>query len=138
MKQESIIKANVTDWFRLVIKNEDDCTTKVWKLCYDYPAIAAVEESTGIDLKKIDGWKSISSGKDFPKIIHGGLHRYNPEVTLDDVLNFLNPAVQRELSDKVFELCFPGVVEAFKKQQELENATGETADPNVVTVPQTV
>ena len=127
---ESVIKTAITPYFRLVIDNEDG-TEKTWKLCYDYRSIAAIEGATGLDLKKIEAWKSISSGKQFPQIVHGGLHRYNPEVTLDDVLDMLNPQAQRLLSDEIFNLMFPGVVEAYRKAQE--EGTGATASPNVET-----
>jgi hypothetical protein len=130
MKNESIIKTCVTPYFKLVIDNEDG-TEKVWRLCYDYRSIALIEDATGLDLKKIESWKSISSGKQFPQVVHGGLHRYNPEVTLDNVLDMLNPQAQRLLSDEIFNLMFPGVVEAYRKAQEEE--TGATASPNVET-----
>jgi len=133
---ESVIKTCITPHFTLVIDNEDG-TSRTWKLCYDYRSIAAIEEATGLDLKKIDAWKSISSGKQFPAIVWGGLHRYNPDVSLDEVLDVLNPQAQRLLSDEIFTLMFPGVVEAFKKQQEAE-AAGETASPNANVVPQSV
>ena len=113
----------------------EDGTTKTWKLCYDYRSIAAIEDATGLDLKKFDDWKAISSGKQFPKIVHGGLHRYNPDVTLEEVLDVLNPQAQRLLSDKIFDLMFPGAYEAFIKQKELED-TGATADPNPQGAPQ--
>jgi hypothetical protein len=126
--KESVIKTCITPYFKLVIDNEDG-TEKVWKLCYDYRSIAQIEESTGLDLKRIESWKSISSGKQFPQVVHGGLHRYNPEVTLDDVLDILNPQAQRLLSDEIFDLMFPGVVEAWKKSQEQGEVPTES--PNV-------
>jgi hypothetical protein len=129
---ESVIKTKITPYFKLVIDLEDGNPPKELKLCYDYRSIAAVEESTGLDLKQVSAWQSISSGKQFPQIVHGGLHRY-PEVTLDEVLDFLNPAAQRLLSDEIFNLMFPGVMESWKKLQD-EQATGATADPNVPTV----
>ena len=126
--KESVIKTCITPYFKLVIDNEDG-TEKVWKLCYDYRSIAQIEEFTGLDLKRIESWRSISSGKQFPQVVHGGLHRYNPEVTLDDVLDMLNPQAQRLLSDEIFSLMFPGVVEAWKKSQEQGEVPTES--PNV-------
>ena len=124
--KESVIRTCITPFFRLCIDMEDG-TTKEWRLVYDYRSIAAIEDATGLDLKKIEAWRSISSGKQFPQIVHGGLHRYNPEVTLDDVLDILNPQAQRLLSDEIFNLCFPGVVEAYNKAQ----STGASNLPNV-------
>src|ERR1035441_6040349 len=120
---QSVNTTALTPYFRLVIDNEDG-TEKTWKLCYDYRSIAAIEGATGLDLKKIEAWKSISSGKQFPQIVHGGLHRYNPEVTLDDVLDMLNPQAQRLLSDEIFNLMFPGVVEELAKIQAAKEQIG--------------
>jgi len=130
---ESVIKSCITPHFTLEIDTEDGNAPKILKLCYDYRSIAAIEEATGLDIKKIEAWKSISSGKQFPQIVWGGLRRYNPEVTLDEVLDFLNPAAQRVLSDAIFELMFPGVVEAFKKQQADNESAG--VSPNVIAAP---
>jgi hypothetical protein len=126
---ESVIKTCITPYFKLVIDMEDG-TTKEWRLAYDYRSIALIEEATGLDLKKIEAWKSISSGTQFPQIVHGGLHRYNPEVTLDDVLDILNPSAQRLLSDEIFNLMFPGIAEAWAKTQKEQ---GASESPNVQT-----
>ena len=111
---------------------EDGTPPKVWKLSYNYNALSKVETATGLDLKKIDAWKNISSGKHFPTIVWGGLERFNPEVTLDEVIDVLNPEAQRLLSDKIFELMFPGAREAYEKVLK-EKESGATADPNVET-----
>ena len=127
---ESVVQTRVTPFFKLIIQGEDGQPDKVWKLCYTYKAIAKIEEATGIDLKKLDDWKDISSGKHFPQIVWGGLDKYNPEVTLDEVVNVLNPEAQRLLSDEIFNLMFPGVKEAWEKQQKTL-ASGESELPNV-------
>jgi len=95
-----------------------------------------VEDAIGKDIKKISDWQSLSSGKDFPVIVWGGLDKFNPEVTLEDVRDVLNPECQRLLSDAIFELMFPGVREAYQKQLEAIDAkgAGATADPNVLAV----
>jgi hypothetical protein len=126
------IKARTTPHFSLIIDGEDGTPTKTWKLCYTYKTIAKIEEATGIDLKKFEDWQKISSGKDFPKIVWGGLDKFNPAVTLDEVINVLNPEAQRILSDEIFELMFPGVKEAYEKQMA-EKASGATASPNAMT-----
>jgi len=109
------IKTRITPHFSLVIDNEDGTPPKTWKLCYTYKSIAKIEEAIGLDLKRIDAWKDISSGKHFPTIVWGGLEKFNPEVTLEEVLNILNPEAQRLLSDEIFNLMFPGVKEAYEK-----------------------
>lgn len=131
MVKESVLKTRITPHFSLVIDKEDGADPVTWKLCYTYKAIAKIEEATGLDLKKFDAWKEISSGKHFPAIVWGGLEKYNPEVTLDQVLDILNPEAQKQLSDVIFDLMFPGAREAMEKELEKLKATGATADPNV-------
>jgi hypothetical protein len=130
MKDEAILKLAITPHFRISIDKEDGTEPEVWCLCLDYRALARIEDATGLDLKKIDSWKDMSSGKHFPRIIWGALQRFNPEVSADQVFDFLNPEAQRILSDKLFELCFPGVKEAYEKVLK-EKETGASADPNV-------
>jgi hypothetical protein len=130
MKDETL-KFAITPHFRVEIDKEDGSEPEVWRLCLDYRALARIEDATGLDLKKLEAWKDISSGKHFPKIIWGSLQRFNPEVEPDRVLDILNPEAQRILSDKLFELCFPGVRAAYEKL--LSEETGATADPNVQT-----
>lgn len=125
------IKMRVVPHFTLVLQPDDDSEPTKWTLCYTYKAIAKIEEAIGKDIKQFEDWKNLSSGKDFPVIVWGGLDKWNPEVTLDDVKEILNPEVQRLLTDAIFELCFPGVREAFEKT--LAKDTGATADPNVQT-----
>lgn len=129
MSQETILKSKVADFFTLVIDSEDGSEPKKWKLVYDYRAIAAIEDAIDRDIKKIEDWKDLSSGKHFPHIVYGGLRKYHPDVTLEQVLDILNPEAQRILSDKIFDLMFPGAKEAYEKFQK-EQTTGATADPN--------
>jgi hypothetical protein len=123
------VKTRVTPHFSLVIDPEDGTPSKTWKLCYDYRAIAKIEESIGLDIKKLEDWGKLSSGKHFPSIVHGGLLRYNPEVTLEQVLDVLNPEAQSLLTNEIFDLMFPGAKEAYEKLRK-EQQTGATADPN--------
>jgi hypothetical protein len=120
------IKTRVTPHFSLVIDSEDGTSPKTWKLCPTYKAIAKIEEATGLDLKKFEDWQKMSSGKHFPAIVHGLLDKFNPEITLDEVLEILNPEAQRLLSDEIFDLMFPGARQAYEKTLD----TGATASPN--------
>ena len=133
MKDETVLKLAITPHFRITIDKEDG-TSEDWRLCLDYRALARIEEATGRDLKKIEAWKDISSGKDFPHIVWGSLQRFNPEVSIDRVLDVLNPEAQRILSDKLFELCFPGARQLYEKHLAEQKETGATADPNVLAV----
>jgi len=127
--QNTEVQSAVMDHFNIVVVNEDAAGNeikKTWRLVYDYRSIAKIEKAIGRDIKKIEAWKNLSSGTDFPAIVHGGLNRYHPDVTLDEVLDVLNPAAQRVLSDEIFYLMFPGMREVIEKQAE----TGAAVDPN--------
>ena len=126
------IKMRVTPHFTLILDAEDETEPRKWSLCYTYKAIAKIEAAINKDIKKISDWNLLSSGKDFPVIVWGGLDKFNPEVTLDEVIEILNPEAQRALSDAIFELMFPGAREAYQKL--LDEGTGATADPNVPAV----
>lgn len=118
------IESKVLDHFTLVIDSEDGKPPRELKLCYTYKAIAKIEDKIGKDLKQFEDWKKLSSGKDFPAIVWGGLDKFHPDITLDEVLEFLNPAAQRLLEDEIFKLMFPGVME------QIEKAQAEGASPN--------
>jgi hypothetical protein len=131
------LKMRTTPHFSLILDAEDGTEPKVWKLSYSYKAIAKIEDAIGKDIKKISDWQSLSSGKDFPVIVWGGLDKFNPAVTLDEVIEVLNPECQRLLSDAIFNLMFPGVVEAYQKTLDEAKETGATGSPNVPAVPTT-
>jgi hypothetical protein len=135
MKKETEVQSAVTDYFNLIIVSADAAgneTKKTWRLVYDYRALAKIEKTIGRDIKKIEAWKDLSSGTDFPAIVHGGLNRYHPDVTIDQVLDVLNPAAQRILSDEVFYLMFPGMREALEKREAgTETENPQTATPAV-------
>jgi hypothetical protein len=134
MKEETVLKLAITPHFRVSIDKEDG-TTEEWRLCLDYRSLALIEDEVGLDLKNWEVWQSISN-KQFPQIVHGSLRRFNPEVSLDQVLDVLSPGVQRIVSDELLYLCFPDAREAFKKFQAAKE-TGATDQGNVPTVPQT-
>jgi hypothetical protein len=132
MSKETLIKAKVLDHITIQLEPEDGTPEDKWpkwKLCYNYRAIAQIEESTGLDLKNIMNWEKITSSKFFPQVIHGGLAKFNPDVTLDQVLDVLNPAAQQLLARAILELMFPGVHAEIQKLADKE--TGATASPNV-------
>ena len=132
MTDETVLKLAITPHFRITIDREDG-TSEDWRLCLDYRALARIEDKTGLDLKKIEAWKEVGS-KQIPVIVWGALQRFNPEVDPDSVLDNLNPEAQRILSDKLFELCFPGIRAAYEKTLAEQKETGATADPNVSAV----
>ena len=131
MKNISEVQSACTPEIRLVVNTEDaagNTISKTWRIVLDYRALATIEKETGRDLKRIEAWKEVKSSE-FPVFVHAGLHRYHPEVTKDEVENSLNPASQSPLSDAFFEMCFPGVTDAWKKAKAegaLPNAQTET------------
>ena len=135
MSKETLVQSIVTPTVKIVVNTEDaagNTITKNWVLCCDYRALAKIETATKRDLKKIENWKDISSGSEFPVIIHCCLGRYSPDVTLDEVIDNLNPQAQNMLSDALFELTFPGVTAAWMKAKtegKLPNAP--TVTPSV-------
>ena len=133
--QNTEVQSAVMDHFNIVVINEDAAGNeikKTWRLVYDYRALAKIEKTIGRDIKKIEAWKDLSSGTDFPAIVHGGLNRYHPDVTIDQVLDVLNPAAQRILSNEIFYLMFPGMREALEKREAgTETENPQTATPAV-------
>lgn len=129
MESTPVISA-VTPKLKIVVLAEDG-TEKNWTLCLDYRALARVEESTGLDLKKPDDWDKIKSGGTFPRIVWACLNRYSPDVTLDEVLDNLNPQAHAILWNKLYDFNFPGLREAVaafraKKKAESPNETPES------------
>lgn len=133
MPKMSEVQSAVTPEIRLVVSKEDaagNAVATTWRIVLDYRALAIIEKATGRDLKRIEAWKEVKSSE-FPVFVHAGLHRYHPEVSLEDVENSLNPASQTPLSNAFFELCFPGVTEAIaKKQSETESPNSQTETPS--------
>jgi hypothetical protein len=126
------VQSAVTREFHLNVETEDAAgnpVTRTWRLVLDYRAIAIVQREINRDLKRMDGWKDLSSSE-VPVIVHACLRRYHPEVTLDEVLDNLNTAAQIPLENALFELAFPGAMEAWAKQKAQEKSTGATASPN--------
>jgi|HubBroStandDraft_5_1064220.scaffolds.fasta_scaffold10642_6 hypothetical protein len=121
------VKSAVIPHINLVINDVNDqgeSITKTFKLVYDYRAIARAEESIGVDLKSFEAWKELKSSMT-PKLVLAGLAKYHPDVPLDYLLDVLNPTVQRNLQDALFEYLFPGVMDLLKKAQA-EHKSGDS------------
>ncbi len=135
VKKENVVKSQVIDHFTLVVLNEDG-TERELKLVYTYRAIAKIEDAIGKDLKKWEDWQNLSSGKDFPTIVWGGLDKYHPRITLDEVCDFLNPEAQDLLKVEISKLMFPGWAEAYEKLKQ-QRDKGESEVPNEQTATST-
>src|ERR1039458_10253611 len=134
MPKPSEVQSMVTPELHIVVNTEDAANnpiSKTWRVILDYKALAIIEKTTGRDLKDYKTWSDLKSSE-YPVFVHAGLHRYHPEVTLDDVYSSLNPGCQVGLSNAFFEMCFPGAAEAVRKAAE-EKTAGATAVPNTET-----
>lgn len=119
------INIEVPDFDYVDFKVRDGEVVHQYKLVYDYAAIKAAEDTTGIDLKDVREWSKVKS-QHMPALVHAGLRRHHPEVTVDDVNRFLSPASQTAIQDAIFELLFPGLIakiqEAKSKESQSPNA----------------
>ena len=130
----SEVQSAVLSEFHIVVNREDaagNVTPTKWRLVLDYEALAIIEKATGRDLKEPKAWTEVKSSE-YPVFVHAGLHRFHPDVKLEEVRAVLNPACQGGLSNALYELCFPGAMERIQKYLA-EKATGATADPNALT-----
>jgi len=133
MSEAIEVQSAVIPYIKLVLNGEDEQGNPVvneYKLVYDYRAIARAEESVKVDLKSFEAWKKITSAMT-PQLVHAGLAKHHPEVTLDQIQDKLNPGVQRPLQEALFDALFPGVMDTIRKlraEEEKSRATG--ASPN--------
>jgi hypothetical protein len=126
------IESGITPYISLVLNWDDDQgnpQTSEYKLCFDYRCIKKAEDLLGIDLKDFQAWKKVTSAMT-PTLVHAGMSRYHPDVTLAQVEERLNPDVQRALQDALFDALFPGVMDAVKKFQAEEAKKSEGTSPN--------
>jgi hypothetical protein len=100
-----------------------------YKLTYDYRGIKRFDDATAIDLKDFTQWAKVKSGHT-PELVHAGLAKFHPDVTLDQVIDQLNPSAQAVIQDAIFELLFPGLLEKIKGLKEQQDRPGEVS-PNV-------
>ena len=68
-----------------------------------------------------------------PTLVHAGLAKYHPDVTLEQITDLLNPEAQNQIQNAIFDLLFPGILERIEKlkaeteQGELPNAQAATS-----------
>src|SRR5271154_2588321 len=105
------------NFFRRILRLPPISVVAVWKLCYDYNAIARIQELTGLDLLQFENWKEVGSAH-FPTIVHCGLARYQPNVTLSEVMSKLDPVVQVPITNTIIYMLFPGFREWIEKQEK--------------------
>jgi hypothetical protein len=130
MNEMPLVKTSTTPYINLELHDADEAGNDVvvtYKLCFDYNALARIENELNVDLKVLQNWKTLSSGK-FATLVWCGLARYHKDVTLEEVRNKLNPADERALCDPIFDMMFPGLMKALKEAQEEAARTGK--DPN--------
>lgn len=128
-REQLSVKSKARNYATVVLDAEDGTPAKEWRLEYDYRGISRCEDALGIDLKDVGRWADVCKSKNFPTVVWSGLNRYHSDVTLDRVIDVLNPEAQDKLQEIVFALLHPALHEAWKKHKaELES--GATADPN--------
>jgi hypothetical protein len=112
-----------------LVLNSSDATgapvAKTFTLAYDYRALKRIEDNLHVDLKSYTQWIEVKSWMT-PQLVHAGLAKFHPEVTLEEIQDSLNPIAQGKIQDAIFELLFPGVL---KKLEELK-AKQDEALPN--------
>jgi len=117
----------------LVLNSTDDQgspVSKTFKLLFDYRAIKRAEDELGIDLRDFSKWLDIVLKPSMtPALVHVGLAKYHPEVTLEEITDLLHPSAQGALQDAITELLFPGVLDKLRKARE--DAEKEASVPNV-------
>jgi len=113
----------VVNLLRSLVGLKPTSVVTTWKLCYDYNAIARIEELTGLDLLNIESWKEVGS-KHFPVIVHCGLARYQPKITLPEVISKLDPVVQTPIQNTIIYMLFPGFREWVEKQAKEKDQGG--------------
>jgi hypothetical protein len=114
------------DYVDFVVKNGDHAV--VYKLQYDYAALKQFEDVAGIDLKDVAQWKNVKSHM-MPALVHAGLGRHHPEITINEVAGFLHPSTQTAVQDAVFELIFPGLIDKIREAQEKDNKRPNAEGP---------
>jgi hypothetical protein len=120
-------------YINLVLNSTDDQgkpASKTYKLSYDYRAIKRAEDSLGVDLKNFDQWSKVKSSMT-PEIVHAGLAKFHPDVTLDEVIDQLSPDAQIAIQNAVFDLLFPGIIAQIEKlkaeKEKVEVPNGQSA-----------
>src|SRR5579863_5434003 len=104
-------------YVELVLNSTDEQgnpASKTYKLIYEYRAIKRAEDALGIDLKDFTQWKNVKSSMT-PQLVHAGLAKFHPEVTLEEIADQLNPSVQFPIQNAIFDMLFPGVMESIER-----------------------
>jgi hypothetical protein len=104
--------------FKTIEVEEEDGTSKIYKMALDMNAIAAALEDTGKDFASFDTWRNQPSSSEITKLFLCSLKRFHPEVTLEEVGRWLVPETLIHIQYHLFELAFPGLAEQIGKAQE--------------------
>lgn len=104
---------------------------KKYSLVMDFNAIAKAEELLKRDISQLASWKNMSAS-DVAIVFWCGLQRFHPEVTLEDVHNWLAPAQRWQVFNMLIEQCFPGFIKNIEDKIEsgeikVDGSTGESA-----------
>jgi hypothetical protein len=97
---------------------------KTYNLVLNFDAIINAEGLTGINFAVPFNWQKLSAAN-LSVILWCSMLKYQPEVTLENVREWIPPANYADIFAALIELCHPGFVErcveAFKKTEAGEN-----------------
>src|SRR5258708_15348168 len=102
---------------------------KEYSLVLSYKAIIKAEEISGLNFALFANWQKLSAAN-LSILLWASMLRYHPEVTLDDVREWVPPAVYADTFSALLQLCHPEVMEAIKKSLEVrkeDSTPGELA-----------
>jgi hypothetical protein len=96
-----------------------------YTLVMDMNAFARGLEVLQLDLTDPGSWQGLSSVQ-IAKILWCSLHRFHPQVTIDEALGFVPMQHSAQLWMMLIEMVFPGVVEEIaKKVREKQDQEGQ-------------
>lgn len=129
MKPIKVLEASVLSTTTLVIV-DDAGDKKSYRLVLDYNAIAKAQDVIKRDLSKPEGWQNLS-GADLSAIAWAALDRFHPDVKLETVRSWLQPAQRDDLFVMLFEQCYPGMLDKLVaiSEEEARKKAGAKGEP---------
>lgn len=104
-----------------------------YQLCYPFSSVILAEQKTGRELKDARDWFGMPF-KDLPAILEAGLSRFHPEVTPEQIKEWLdgfNPETCNNFVSGLAALAWPEFTRQVQELQEKARAgTGQETSPN--------
>lgn len=99
-------------------------TTDEYKLVLDFNGLFKIRQLIGKDLVLPANWSNLDS-TEISTIAWCAFNRFHPEVTLENVREWISPAEFGALYSMLLEMCFPGITERMSKAMESGKDLGE-------------